>query len=88
MEIATRGISVLIMLACNALMLGSFLQAMDESGSVAGTALATAANFTVSAVYGFCLWGDEFSLQWLFGFSLVILGVVLLSTMSDKEKRS
>ena len=53
-----RGLCLLLMIACNALMLGGFLRGMEESGSVAGTALASAANFCVSAIYGYVLFAE------------------------------
>jgi len=36
------------MIGVNALMISSFLDGMNESGSVVGTALSTAANFSFS----------------------------------------
>jgi drug/metabolite transporter (DMT)-like permease len=68
-------------LALNIFMVGSFLEGMEESGSVAGTGLASAANFVVSSVLGFLLWEEDFSKEWLLGFSLVIAGSLLLSTV-------
>lgn len=82
-----RAFCFLLMLGCNAGMLGSFLSGMEESGSVAGTSLSSAANFSVSALLGYVLWGEHFNLQWWFGFSMVILGVLLLSTSSSSSSR-
>jgi len=76
-----RGLCIAAMIACNAFMLGSFLEGMEESGSVAGTALATAANFAVSALHGYVLWEERFSIQWIIGFTMVIAGVMLLSSV-------
>eukprot|EP00523_Entomoneis_sp_CCMP467_P008648 CAMPEP_0168724630 /NCGR_PEP_ID=MMETSP0724-20121128/3735_1 /TAXON_ID=265536 /ORGANISM="Amphiprora sp., Strain CCMP467" /LENGTH=140 /DNA_ID=CAMNT_0008771385 /DNA_START=164 /DNA_END=586 /DNA_ORIENTATION=- len=47
------------MIACNALAVGSFLQGMEEAGSVKGTALTTAANCLVSAILGIVVWQDN-----------------------------
>ena len=80
-ELVPRGLCLAAMIACNAFMLGSFLEGMEESGSVAGTALATAANFAVSAFYGYILWEERFSTQWMIGFTMVIAGVILLSSV-------
>lgn len=82
----TRALCFLLMIGCNAGMLGSFLSGLEESGSISGTALSTAANFSVSAFLGYLLWGEQFSLQWWLGFSMVILGVLVLSTKSDSKK--
>lgn len=46
--LASRGICLLFMITLNAVMISSFLDGMNESGSVAGTSLATAANFSCS----------------------------------------
>ena len=48
MSLATRGICLLCMIGVNAVMISSFLDGMNESGSVVGTALSTAANFSCS----------------------------------------
>jgi drug/metabolite transporter (DMT)-like permease len=54
---------------------------MQESGSVAGTALSSAANFAASAFFGAALFDERFSLQWWSGFCMVVLGSMLLSTV-------
>lgn len=82
----TRALCFLLMLGCNAGMLGSFLSGMEQFGSVAGTSLSSAANFSVSAFLGYLLWEEHFSLNWWFGFTMVILGVLVLSTKSDNGK--
>ena len=84
-EYLTRGLFVVLMLACNALMLGTFVEGMQESGSVAGTALSSAANFGVSALYGY-LWFEErecLNRQWWWGLVMVMVGVALLSSSSS-----
>lgn len=87
-----RGLCFVAMLVCNAFMLGSFVSGMQESGSVAGTALSSAANFIVSALYGYLLWNERFEAQWWLGFGLVLTGVMVLSTTTKatdgKDKES
>jgi multidrug transporter EmrE-like cation transporter len=73
------------MIVCNAIMLGSFLEGMEESGSVAGTALATASNFATSAAYGFFLWEEDLSMEWMVGFGMVVVGVLILSTATASK---
>ena len=48
LSLATRGLCLLLMVGLNMLMISSFLVGMNESGSVVGTALTTAANFSCS----------------------------------------
>jgi len=79
-EYVVRGICLVLMILCNAAMLGSFLSGMEESGSVAGTALSSAANFLASAFYGYLLFEEQFTRQWWFGLMLIVLGVFLLSS--------
>jgi drug/metabolite transporter (DMT)-like permease len=80
-ELVPRGLFLLAMIACNATMLGTFLEGMQESGSVAGTALSSAANFAASALFGAALFDERFSFQWWLGFSMVVVGSMLLSTV-------
>jgi hypothetical protein len=47
-SLASRGFCLLSMIGLNAFMISTFLDGMDESGSVVGTALSTAANFCCS----------------------------------------
>ena len=47
-SLGTRVVCFLCMIGVNLLMVSSFLDGMNESGSVVGTALSTAANFSFS----------------------------------------
>eukprot|EP00536_Pseudo-nitzschia_multiseries_P003445 jgi/Psemu1/185854/e_gw1.53.152.1 len=73
------------MIVSNAYMLASFLRGMKESGSVAGTSLSTAANFASSAMYGKLLWNEPMNTKWCFGFACVLIGVVILSSVTTAE---
>lgn len=79
-----RGLCLGLMIAMNVVMVGAFLEGMEESGSVAGTGLTSAANFAASALYGILLFDEKVDKVWLAGFSLVIVGVLLLSTVQTK----
>ncbi|CAB9518875.1 expressed unknown protein [Seminavis robusta] len=82
---SARGLCFVGTLALNIFMVGSFLEGMEESGSIAGTAMSTAANFVVSSALGFLLWEEEFSRTWLMGFLCVVVGTILLSTVHVEE---
>lgn len=82
-----RGICLLLMIGCNIIMAGIFLEGMQQSGSVVGTALASAANFTTSAFLGIVLWGEVVSTQWCVGFVTVVAGVALLSGVQFIEQQ-
>jgi multidrug transporter EmrE-like cation transporter len=72
------------MVAMNVVMVGAFLEGIEESGSVAGTGLTSAANFGVSAFYGILLFDEKVDTKWFGGFSLVLVGVILLSTVQPR----
>jgi len=76
-----------LMIVMNVFMVGAFIDGMEESGSVAGTGLATATNFCVAAVYGYLVWDEVFSLTWMVGLFLVVIGVALLSTVTVIDGR-
>eukprot|EP01082_Thalassiosira_pseudonana_P002584 g2193.t1 g2193 contig11:902095-902669(+) len=81
LSLATRGLCLMLMVGLNMLMISSFLVGMNESGSVVGTALTTAANFSCSAVYGILFFEEHVSLTWWFGASLIAVGMWLLSSV-------
>mmetsp|Transcript_32676 Transcript_32676/g.43575 ORF Transcript_32676/g.43575 Transcript_32676/m.43575 type:complete len:160 (-) Transcript_32676:338-817(-) len=80
--VGVRIVCLLLMIGCNAVMLGSFLDGMNESGSVAASALSTAANFCFSAIYGIVLFHESVSWLWMLGFMFILVGVWLLSTVN------
>jgi uncharacterized membrane protein len=73
------------MVLLNILMVGTFLEGMEESGSVAGTALASAASFGTSALWGVLFFNEKVNTTWLFGFGLVVIGASMLSTVKLSE---
>lgn len=80
-----RGLCLLMMIGCNAVMLSTFLGGMQESGTVAGTALSNAANFTLSALYGMLFFDESMNATWMLGFGMILSGVWLLSTVRLKQ---
>jgi drug/metabolite transporter (DMT)-like permease len=86
--VVARGTFLACMILCNAYMLGSFLEGMEESGSVAGTALSTASNFIASACLGFLFWGERFSTLWYTGFAMVLAGVFVLASAGSSNSKS
>ena len=79
-EYTTRGLLFLAMLACNALMLGTFVRGLEEQGSITGSALSTAANFCTSALLGSIVWKETFTSLWFMGLGMIFVGMVLLTT--------
>lgn len=68
------------MLLVNAYMIAAFIRGMQHSGSVVGTSITTASNFSTSAFLGALIWKERFSPSWWVGFALVLFGVLLLSS--------
>mmetsp|Transcript_13855 Transcript_13855/g.18159 ORF Transcript_13855/g.18159 Transcript_13855/m.18159 type:complete len:161 (-) Transcript_13855:696-1178(-) len=79
-----RGVFVIAMLLINAIMMGSFLEGLQESGSVAAVALSTAANFSASAILGIVLFGENVNEVWLVGFLMILAGIFLLTQVKAK----
>jgi hypothetical protein len=75
-----RIVCIIAMLITNVYMIASFLRGIQESGSVVGTSLSTAANFASSAIYGRILWHEQMNGRWFLGFSCVLIGVMILSS--------
>lgn len=53
-----RLLSLIAMILCNVAMVSCFVGGLQDAGSIAGTALATAANFLVSVAAGYMLWNE------------------------------
>ncbi|KAK1739086.1 putative transmembrane protein 42 [Skeletonema marinoi] len=81
-SLGTRVVCFLCMIGVNLLMVSSFLDGMNESGSVVGTALSTAANFSFSALYGILFFEEHVPISWFFGATLIALGMYLLSSVT------
>ena len=83
-----RVLLLVCMLIMNAYMIAAFMKGMQLSGSVVGTAITTACNFTMSAVWGFVLWNERFPSTWWLGFSCVLAGVLLLSSVQPQSEKT
>lgn len=68
---------LIAMIICNISMVACFVGGLQDAGSVAGTALATAANFLVSAAAGYFIWKEGNSIS-VPGLSMVVVGTILL----------
>jgi hypothetical protein len=90
--IVPRIICLIAMLLLNAYMIAAFLKGLNVSGSVVGTAISSAANFSVSALLGGLLWKERFATTWWLGFGCVMTGVMVLSSVQavaeDDSKKS
>ena len=75
-SLLTRGLTLLLMVSCNVLMVGTFVEGMTESGSTIATALSTGSNFVLSVrifiqhhlhVWLVCIDEEFFSIVFIIG---------------------
>ena len=84
-DLLFRAVCLISMIGCNVFAVGAFVQGMEESGSVPGTALTTAANCVVSAILGVLVWGDDPpDISVWIGILMVLLGIGIL-VMPSRE---
>ena len=79
---------LLLMVGTNAAMMATFLEGMNESGTVAGTALANAANFSLSAIYGMVFFEESITTLWMVGFAMILVGAWILSSIQLKDNNT
>ena len=87
-ELGLRGVCLLLMVGTNAAMMATFLEGMNESGTVAGTALANAANFSLSAIYGMVFFEESITTLWMVGFAMILVGAWILSSIQLKDNNT
>ena len=85
-EVVVRLLFLLAMITCNVVAVGNFVQGLEDSGSIKGTALTTAANCLVSTMLGVVLWKDD--VPSVMGLFCVLVGIVLLVIPSEETKNS
>eukprot|EP00903_Cladosiphon_okamuranus_P009119 g8712.t1 len=81
--LAVQGVSLAGMFLVNAVMLSTFLKALQMSGSTVATVINFATNFLLSGISGRIVFGERLPASWFCGASLVVAGVVLLSAGGD-----
>ena len=75
-KLVPRLLALVAMILCNISMVACFVGGLQESGSVAGTALATGSNFVCSVLVGYMVWNESL-VSWP-GFFMVVAGTILL----------
>ncbi|CAM9105951.1 unnamed protein product [Pylaiella littoralis] len=76
--LAVQAASLVGMFLANAVMLSTFIKALQMSGSTVATVTNFATNFLLSGVSGRIVFGERLTVLWFCGASLVVSGVVLL----------
>ncbi|CAM9877465.1 unnamed protein product, partial [Hapterophycus canaliculatus] len=77
--LAVQGASLAGMFMVNAVMLSTYLKALQMSGSTVATVTNFATNFLLSGVSGRIVFGERLPMLWFCGASLVVAGVMLLT---------
>ncbi|CAN0505450.1 unnamed protein product, partial [Ectocarpus sp. 12 AP-2014] len=80
-----QGASLAGMFMVNAVMLSTFLKALQMSGSTVATVTNFSTNLVLSGISGRMVFGERLPALWFFGASLVVSGVVLLTGGSSPE---
>ncbi|XP_024381977.1 uncharacterized protein [Physcomitrium patens] len=64
--------------ACNVMMWTLYVRSLNRLSSLQATVFNFAANFLLSGLAGFLLFGEAAHLQWLLGAALIVAGITVL----------
>lgn len=67
------------MLACNALVVGFFLRAIEANNTVVVIVISSATNFLTSGIFGQLMFGEVVGQSWYLGSLLIVIGMLLVS---------
>ncbi|CAM9731120.1 unnamed protein product [Scytosiphon promiscuus] len=84
--LAVQGASLAGMFMVNAVMLSTYLKALQMSGSTVATVTNFATNFLLSGISGRIIFGERLPMLWFCGASLVVSGVMLLTGGGDADE--
>lgn len=77
-ELMVRLLCFVAMIGCNLLAVSTFVQGLQDAGSISGTALTTAANCLVSILLGIVVWQDPIVPSNGWGLLCILLGLFIL----------
>ncbi len=78
--LAARGALLAALIASNTAAIALHLKGMSQVGSFMATLLNTGANFLVTALLGWAVFGESLPLAWWAGGALIALGTVLVAS--------
>lgn len=67
------------MFACNAMVIGYLLKAMEHNHTVVVTVVSSASNFLTSGILGYAVFGEALSQNWYVGSLLIMIGMCFVS---------
>ncbi|GAB0095701.1 Transmembrane protein 42 [Sergentomyia squamirostris] len=81
-------ICIIVMILLNALVWTFFVKALHSSsgGSVEATVVSSGTNYLTSAMIGWLVFGEATSLMWWCGITLILTGIILVSSDPGKKK--
>lgn len=85
--LSLRGTSLIGMLACNILMLSTFLKAMACKGSLHVTVISSSVSFLLTGILGSLVLGEKINLKWFSGALLIALGVSCIASCSTPDRK-
>ncbi|XP_010535294.1 PREDICTED: uncharacterized protein LOC104810648 [Tarenaya hassleriana] len=77
-----------LVVLCNVVMWGCYVNSLRALSSLQATVTNFAANFLLSGLAGFFLFGESLSFRWFAGALSMIIGVLILSKSSIEKKAS
>lgn len=77
----------LVMLGCNGLMLSNFLMALEKRGTLTVVIISSTCNMLASGMLGYLLFGESLRESWIFGASLMLIGVFLVAHSQQDTKK-
>ena len=75
-----RSLLAVGMVLINGIMLGVYVRAMQEEGSLPATVTNFGASFVTTGLVGYFIFSEPLNVYWCFGASLISLGVYLVAT--------
>ncbi|KAG2173684.1 hypothetical protein INT43_005104 [Umbelopsis isabellina] len=84
-----RIICFILIFGCNSLMWTIFTKALNRApSSTAVSIVNSAANFSVSALAGYIVFGEPLALSWWVGATLIITGTLILTRANSKMEET
>jgi len=76
-----------IMFACNAMVIGFFLKAIESNHTVVVIVVSSATNFLTSGLLGQVLFGELVSSLWCVGSILIVIGMLLVAISQGHNRK-
>ena len=85
--VSFRILLFMVMMGCNGLMLSNFLMALEKRGTLIVVIISSTSNMLASGLLGYLLFGESLRHSWIFGASLMLVGVFLVAHSQQDTKK-